>query len=101
MRYDAIVANLPYIADDERAQCDPELAFEPAGALFAADAGLAVIARLVAQAPRLLAPEGRLWLEHGWRQGDGVRALAAAHGFACDIIPDLGGRDRFARLWLG
>lgn len=101
VRYDAIVANLPYIAEDERAQCDPELAFEPAGALFADDAGLAVIARLVAQAARLLAPGGRLWLEHGWKQGEGIRALAAAHGFACDILPDLAGRDRFARLTHG
>ena len=35
------------------------------------------LALLVAQAARLLAPGGRLWLEHGWKQGDGIRALAA------------------------
>jgi release factor glutamine methyltransferase len=98
VRYDAVVANLPYIAEDERGECDPELAFEPPGALFAGEAGLALIARLIADAQRVLAPDGRLWLEHGWRQGDGVRALAARHGLACDIVADGSGRDRMARL---
>ncbi|MBA3684585.1 MAG: peptide chain release factor N(5)-glutamine methyltransferase, partial [Planctomycetes bacterium] len=46
--YDLVVANLPYIAESERAQCDPELAFEPQEALMAADDGLALIALLIA-----------------------------------------------------
>jgi release factor glutamine methyltransferase len=98
----AVVANLPYIAEAERGLCDPELHYEPAAALFAADhaagPGLALIAALIADAPRLLAPDGLLWLEHGFRQGDGVRALAAQHGLACAVLRDGAGHERFARL---
>ncbi|NRA38031.1 MAG: peptide chain release factor N(5)-glutamine methyltransferase, partial [Planctomycetes bacterium] len=38
--FDVVVANLPYIAEEERELCDPELAFEPQMALFADDCGL-------------------------------------------------------------
>ncbi len=96
--YDLVVANLPYIADSERAECDPELAFEPTEALIAADEGLAVIARLIADAPRLLAPAGRLWLEHGWKQGEAVRALAQAQDLVAVTAQDLAKRDRFTRI---
>jgi release factor glutamine methyltransferase len=96
----AIAANLPYIGEHERADCDPELAFEPQHALFAADAGLALIAALLADAKRLLAPDGVLWLEHGWKQGPAVRARAEALGLPCTTIADAGGRERFARVTL-
>jgi len=96
--FDAVVANLPYIAEDERALCDPETAFEPSAALFAGDAGLALIARLIADAPRLLAPAGVLWLEHGFRQGSAVRALAQRHGLRAATLVDLAGHERFARI---
>ncbi len=96
--YDAVVANLPYIAESERGECDPELAFEPAEALFAADDGLAAMARLIGDADRLLALLGILWLEHGWKQGAAVRALAERARLSVTTIVDGGGRDRIARL---
>jgi release factor glutamine methyltransferase len=96
--FDAVVANLPYVAESERGECDPELAFEPQGALFAADEGMALIDELIGDAPRLLAPAGALWLEHGWKQGERVRAAAAKRSLACDILADSGGKERFARL---
>ncbi len=96
--YHAVVANLPYIGSDERGECDPELAFEPAQALFCGQDGLPLIAELIAAAPPLLAPGGVLWLEHGWKQGSAIAALGARSGLACVIIPDLAGHDRFARI---
>ncbi len=99
--FDAVVANLPYVGEDERADCDPELAFEPQDALFAGRDGLALIAELVADAPRLLARSatgGTLWLEHGWKQGPAIVAICARHGLACTIVKDGAGKDRFARI---
>jgi release factor glutamine methyltransferase len=94
----AVVANLPYIGAGESGECDPELAFEPASALFAEEDGLALIRELIADARRLLAPGGSMWLEHGWKQGAAVREIAAVQGLACETIPDIAGRDRFARI---
>lgn len=60
--FDIITANLPYV---DRAWTDTsrELAHEPAIALYAADNGLALIKRLIGQAPKLLTPSGYLVLE--------------------------------------
>jgi release factor glutamine methyltransferase len=96
--YHAIVANLPYVGEDERGDCDPELAFEPAEALFAGADGLDLIRELVADAPRLLASGGTLWLEHGWKQGEAIRGLCAARGLVCGILQDGAGKERFARI---
>ncbi len=98
--YAAVVANLPYIGEDERAQCDPELAFEPQEALFCGPDGLGLIRELIADSRRLLAPGGLLWLEHGWTQGEAISAFSREQGLACTILRDLSGRDRFARIAL-
>ena len=52
---DVIVANLPYLPLDERAE-HLDLLSEPAGALFADGDGLGIVRRLVAAARRRLAP---------------------------------------------
>jgi len=96
--FDLVLANLPYIAENERTHCDPELAFEPQSALFSGADGLDLIRELIADLPRLLAPQGEAILEHGWNQGPAVRALADVGGFQADTIQDLGGKDRFAHL---
>jgi release factor glutamine methyltransferase len=96
--FDLVVANLPYIAEHERAQCDPELSFEPATALFAGADGLDLIRLLIVDLPRLLAPGGQAWLEHGWAQGPAIRELAAATGLAARTVLDGAGRERFTVL---
>jgi release factor glutamine methyltransferase len=73
--FDVIVANPPYVPERDRASLQPEVRdHEPAGALFAADEGLAVIARLLEQAVPRLKPGGRLVFEFGYGQSDRVRA---------------------------
>ncbi len=96
--YAAVVANLPYIAEDERALCDPELACEPALALFPGGDGLGLIRELIADAPRLLAPGAALWLEHGFRQAAAIAALAATHGFTAKLHRDAAGLERCSEL---
>jgi release factor glutamine methyltransferase len=96
-RLHVIVANPPYIADD-----DPEVEqgvreHEPPGALFAGADGLDAVRQIVAQAGQWLAPGGWVLLEIGHRQGDGVAALMRAAGLTdVSIERDLSGRDRFA-----
>ncbi len=57
-RFDLIVANPPYLAPAELAESAPEVRdHEPAGALAAAEGGLADLrAILAAAAPRMLPP---------------------------------------------
>ena len=97
--FDIVVANLPYIGELERNLCDPELAFEPALALFAGNDGLDLIRPLLADFKRLLVPAtGQAFLEHGWQQGPAISLLAQEHGWCCTIVADGGGKDRIAHI---
>ncbi len=97
-RWDVIVANLPYVGEDERDECDPELAYEPQEALFAGPDGLSLIRELLARAPALLSDDGTLWLEIGFRQAASVLALAATHGLNGRCHADAAGHERFCEL---
>jgi release factor glutamine methyltransferase len=94
--FDAVVANLPYIAEDEKSLMDPETAFEPKEALFAPDQGLALIRRLVSEVSegKRLRPQGRLWLEIGFRQGAAVQKICTDAGLTARIHKDEAGHDR-------
>jgi release factor glutamine methyltransferase len=79
-RFDLIVSNPPYVAQD-----DPHLealGHEPRMALASGRDGLDDIRQIVAQAPSHLEPGGWLLLEHGWDQAAAVRALLDEAGFA-------------------
>ena len=60
--YDLIVANLPYV-DRNWDWLSRELNFEPQNALFAEDGGLALIKKLIQEAPAHLTEKGYLILE--------------------------------------
>ena len=76
-RFDVIVSNPPYVADDSPLLDDAVAEWEPAGALFGGPDGLDAIRTLVAGAPDHLAAGGWLVLEHGMDQGAAVRSLLA------------------------
>jgi release factor glutamine methyltransferase len=82
-----IVANPPYVPESDRNGLPPEVRdHEPADALFAAHAGLAVVHRLLEQATGCLKPGGLLIFEFGFGQAEAIRALMAA-------MPDLEERE--------
>ncbi len=95
-RFHLIVSNPPYIAS-----ADPhlrDLGFEPQSALVAGNDGLDDIRIIVREAPAHLHDGGWLLIEHGYDQGDAVRALFMAAGFASvETRQDLGGNDRVTR----
>lgn len=92
-RFDLIVSNPPYIAED-----DPhleQLGHEPRLALTSGVDGLDAIRTIIDQAPARLAPGGWLLLEHGWDQASAVRALLAQAGFGhVQSRQDLAGIER-------
>jgi release factor glutamine methyltransferase len=79
--FDAILANLPYVADSERATLAPEITrHEPPGALFAGPDGLSVIRVLLAELTQH--PHVRLLaLEVGAGQAPKVAELLRMAGF--------------------
>jgi release factor glutamine methyltransferase len=79
-RFDAVVANPPYLAEAELAAAPPELAFEPREALVAGPTGLEAIARIAAEAPAHLEPGGALLVEVGAGQAEAAAAALAAAG---------------------
>jgi release factor glutamine methyltransferase len=92
---DVIVANLPYVRLDEYPRLPDDVRREPRMALVSGADGLALIRRLVRQAPSHLKPGGWLLLEIGAGQGDAVAENLSRRGFT-DIFrqEDLGGIER-------
>jgi release factor glutamine methyltransferase len=93
--FSLIAANLPYIASADMAALPPDVRTEPALALDGGPDGLALVRRLVAAAPALLAPGGALALEIGADQAAATRALLDAAGFTdVQTRHDLAGIER-------
>ncbi len=97
-RYDVIVSNPPYVTAEEMESLEPERSFEPRIALTDEGDGLSLIRRILALYGSRLKPGGALVIEHGWRQGEAVRALAERYGYAYAPIRDYGGNLRGAEL---
>jgi release factor glutamine methyltransferase len=84
---DAIVANLPYISDEELRALMPEVRdHEPRLALAGGPDGLDLVRRLITDAPRVLVPGGLLALELGHTQAPAVQALLAPWGKAWVVM---------------
>lgn len=96
-RFDWIVCNPPYIKKTERDTLSPDVRdHEPEIALFAGDDGLAVIRRLITEAPEYLTPNGKLILEISDTQADAVRTLIDAEPAYCayKLIKDYAEKER-------
>jgi len=96
-RFDLIVSNPPYIAAGDHHLSEGDLRFEPGGALTDFADGLSCLRELAAGASARLRPGGWLMVEHGFDQGDAVRALFNAAGLVeVATLPDLAGLDRLS-----
>jgi release factor glutamine methyltransferase len=94
-RFLLIASNPPYIAADDPHLQRGDLRFEPRNALASGGDGLDAIRVIVRDSPAHLVAGGWLLLEHGWEQGEAVRALLRAAGFeGVATVRDLEGRDR-------
>ena len=94
-----IVANLPYITDEEGEGLAPEIAsYEPGLALWGGPDGLDLVRRLLDQSHERLLAGGTILLEIGFSQGRAVAALLASHFPTAEvhILPDFAGLDRIA-----
>ncbi|MEN3754071.1 peptide chain release factor N(5)-glutamine methyltransferase [Mangrovibacter yixingensis] len=95
VRFSLVVSNPPYIDESDEHLVQGDVRFEPRSALVAKDNGLADLAELVSQARGVLIPGGWLLLEHGWKQGEPVRALFSAAGYNnIETVKDYGNNDR-------
>lgn len=79
--YSGIVTNPPYIPTAVIPTLAPEVRNEPRQALDGGPHGTEVIARIIAEAPTYLAPDGFLAIEHGHDQLSVIEKLAKAAGF--------------------
>lgn len=95
-RLDLITANPPYIPDGNHSSLPIDVRdFEPRLALTSGAEGLDLTRRIVAEAPRMLAPGGVLAIEIDAPSGRAVEHLFDVAGFtAIRITKDYGGRDR-------
>ena len=92
---DLVVANLPYVADDELAAAPRDVRdFEPHSALLANDQGTALIRDLLSQCIAL-SPTSQVLLEIGSTQAEAIIAIAAEyHLRLTERLRDYAGLDR-------
>ena len=88
--YDLIACNPPYLTAAEMENCQRELTFEPALALYGGEDGLAFYRRLADEWQEHTAPGGRLLMEIGCSQGAAVKALFPGAA----VLKDICGLDR-------
>ncbi len=103
-RFDAIVANPPYVPESDRATLHPEVSeYEPALALFAGEGGLDIYRRLIPEAAVRLKPGGLLAMEIGFGQREAVARLLEGWD-AVEFLDDFAGISRVAltlKPWFG
>ena len=94
--FDIVLANPPYVANDEFAALEPEVArFEPLLALSGGPDGLRCYRALTPWIPMVLAPHGRAFVEIGSGQAEAVSGIFREHGLeALGVHNDLSGRPR-------
>jgi len=97
---DVIVANPPYVADDEELPPVVEL-WEPRQALRSGPAGTEALTHVVENSRRWLRPDGVLILEMAPHQIGPITELCVAIGFTASVRQDLAGRDRAVVARLG
>ncbi|WP_192988203.1 peptide chain release factor N(5)-glutamine methyltransferase [Carnobacterium mobile] len=96
-QFDVVISNPPYIGENEKIDMDESvLKYEPQMALFAENNGLAIYQRLAEEIPAILKPDGQIFLEIGFRQGEAVKGIfqAAFPNAKVEVEKDMSGHDR-------
>ncbi len=94
-KFDLIVSNPPYIAEDDSHLQLGDVRFEPPTALCAAEQGLRDIKIIATAARNYLKPGGHLLLEHGYNQRQQVQNLFKdLHYDKVQTYTDLSGQPR-------
>ena len=95
LKFSMIVSNPPYIQKDDIHLTQTSLPFEPIQALTSDDDGLLDIKLICKEAKKHLENGAPLLIEHGFNQGEKVRAICTEQGYRnVATIKDLGGNDR-------
>ncbi|MDD6305549.1 MAG: peptide chain release factor N(5)-glutamine methyltransferase [Clostridiales bacterium] len=94
--FDVIVSNPPYIPSAEVVKLMPEVGdFEPLEALDGKEDGLYFYRKIISSAKEYLKPEGRIFFEIGYDQGEAVsQMLQNAEFKEVRVIKDLAHNDR-------
>ncbi|OJG92486.1 protein-(glutamine-N5) methyltransferase, release factor-specific [Enterococcus silesiacus] len=96
-KIDILISNPPYISNDEWHLMDESVRiFEPKTALFAENDGLAIYQQLAKEAKKILKPNGKIYLEIGFQQGQAVKQLfqQTFPQKQVEVAQDLSGNDR-------
>ncbi|MEO0414801.1 MAG: peptide chain release factor N(5)-glutamine methyltransferase [Verrucomicrobiota bacterium] len=94
--FDLIVANLPYIPDNERTALSREVQRDPDLALYGGELGTEIIEVFLKQCPDRLKTNGVVAIEFGIGQENDLYAAAEALGFEkAEIYSDLSEVNRF------
>ncbi len=94
-KFDLIVANPPYIEEQDLHLTQKDLMFEPITALSSGKDGLLAIKQICQQAPSYLADNGWLVIEHGYNQAKQVTNIMQKNNFKqLKTIKDYGNKDR-------
>jgi release factor glutamine methyltransferase len=98
-QYDVVVANPPYIADNDPVASQTGR-YEPHLALYAGADGLEAYRRLAPRLDDLLSAQGQAFIEIGSGQGAAVTTLLADHlsGRQVSLRQDLAGLDRMVHV---
>ena len=97
-RFDAILANPPYIPNAVVPTLQREVQREPAAALCGGNDGLDFHRSILKNWRTVLKKDGFLLLEIGYDQAQALTSLAAQCGLGCTVKKDLGGCDRVVLL---
>jgi release factor glutamine methyltransferase len=103
IKFDAIISNPPYIAENDDHLTQGDLRFEPHSALVSAEDGLRDISQIIFQSRNHLKSGGLVLLEHGYQQAKNIAGIfEKARYTSTEAHLDLAGLERVTvATWMG
>lgn len=95
LKFHAIIANPPYIAENDPHLLEGDVSFEPRYALISGTTGLESLQYIIEQSYDYLLIDGILLLEHGYNQKKDLEKILSKRGYlSISCFKDLQGHDR-------